>query len=115
MASFEKDYTGKHGQQNKKMFVLLFAGSAAGEKRDLFSLVYKSVRRQKYTVGAETAPKPEQTHEKIPFPSTFFCNAYIVECQAVGMTVIYELGKDIKSTGHDLHLLGLRKDMYKSG
>jgi len=80
-----------NGQQKikkKVCIVICWFGCPGGG--EIFPTLYKSVRRQKYTVGAETAPKPEQTREQIPFPSTFFFNAYIMECQAVGMTVVNE-------------------------
>ena len=59
----------------------------------------------KYTVGAETQHQnQDKPASKFGSRRRFFWTAYFMVCQAVGMTVSNELGKDIKSTGHDLHL-----------
>jgi hypothetical protein len=56
--------------------------------------------------------KPEQTSKQLNISKkkTLFWTAYITEGKAVGMTVINEFARDVKATGHDLHLYGgLRK------
>lgn len=74
-------------------------------KKEVCPALYKNVRRQKYIVGTETQHQNRNKPASI-FGSRlrFFWTAYFTECQAAGMTATNELGKDIRSTGHDLYL-----------